>query len=106
MSVLLWTLLSFVGARGGFRSAPIGIGTVISTRRTGTPRLEITLDVETPGGRRFVGVARHVVDPADLSAVEPGATLPVRYRPGTGRVVLATDAAPTELQAARDLVRS
>jgi len=100
-------LLPFAGSglRQGraLRGAPIAIGTVASVRRTGLtvndrPQLEITLDVDTPDGQSFRGVARHLVDLTELGAVEPGATLPVRYRPGDGTVALVTDASPAELQ--------
>lgn len=110
-------LIPFVGngiRRGNaFRGAPIGIGTVLSARRTGLtvndrPQLEITLDVTTPDGTSFVGVARQLVDLTELGAVGQGATLPVRYRPGSadGKVVLATDASPAELQSVYNLVQA
>jgi hypothetical protein len=106
-------LLPFAG--GGFgrsrslRGAPVGIGTVVSARRTGLtindrPQLDIALDVATPDGHLFRGVARHLVDLTDLSAVVPGATLPVRYRPDGG-VALAVDASPAELRSVYNLVQ-
>lgn len=89
-----------------FRGAPIGIGTVVSTSRTGLSindqhQLDIMLDVDTPDGK-FCGVARQIIDLAELAAVRPGAILPVRYRPGRtdGKVTLATDASQAEIQAA------
>jgi hypothetical protein len=106
-------LLPFTGrSRRAFRGAPIGIGTVISVRPTGLtvnnrPELELTLDVHTPDGHGFRGVARYLVDMTELGVVGPGATVPVRYRPdrADGRVVLATDASPAELQRAYNLVQ-
>ncbi|MFI7678285.1 hypothetical protein [Actinophytocola sp. NPDC049390] len=95
-----------------FRDAPIGIGTVVSARRTGLtvndrPQLEILFDVDTPDGQTFRGVARQLVDVTELAMVEPGATMAVRYRPG-GRddtVVVATDASQAEVQSAFNLVQ-
>ncbi|MBN6033651.1 hypothetical protein [Amycolatopsis sp. 195334CR] len=101
------------GAFGGvpreFRDAPIGIGTVTGVARTGLsvndhPELEIQLRVDTPDGRSFPASARQIVDLTDLAAVQPNATLPVRYLPD-GRVALATDAALPELQAALNRVQ-
>lgn len=93
-----------------YRGAPIGMGTVVSVARTGLsvndqPQLLITMDVDTPDGRKFRGEAKHLVDLTDLAAVQPGATLPVRYLPGESRVVLATDAAQAELQHVLDQTR-
>jgi hypothetical protein len=92
-----------------FRGAPIGMGTVVGVTRTGLsvndqPQLDIRLDVDTADGRTFPGTARQVVDLTDLATVVPGAVLPVRYL-ADGRVVLATDAAPHEMQAALDRVQ-
>lgn len=87
-----------------FADAPLAIGTVVSLARTGLtindqPQLDITLDVSTVDGRVFRGVARQLVDLTDIAALVPGTVLPVRYLPGEGRVVLATDAAPALIQA-------
>lgn len=87
-----------------FAGAPLAIGTVVSLARTGLsinnqPQLDITLDVTTVDGQVFRGVARQVVDLTDIAALAPGTVLPVRYLPGEGRVVLATDAAPAQMQA-------
>ncbi|KOX31024.1 hypothetical protein ADK67_09035 [Saccharothrix sp. NRRL B-16348] len=92
-----------------FRGAPIGMGTVVGVARTGLsvndqPQLDIRLQVDTADGRTFPATARQVVDLTDLSVVQPGAILPVRYLPD-GRAVLATDAPPHELQAALDRVQ-
>jgi hypothetical protein len=100
------------GRKRRFRGAPIGIGTVVSARRTGLtvndqPQLEIVFDVATTDGQTFRGVARRLVDITELAAVAPGATLPVRYRPGSGddTVVVATDASRAELQTVYNLVQ-
>jgi hypothetical protein len=92
-----------------FRGAPIGMGTVVGVARTGLsvndqPQLDIRLRVDTADGRTFPATARQIVDLTDLSVVQPGAILPVRYLPD-GRAVLATDAPPHELQAALDRVQ-
>lgn len=94
-----------------FRGAPIGIGTVVSTTRTGLSideqhQLDIVLNVDTPDGA-FRGVARLIIDLAELAAVRPGAMLPVRYRPGRtdGKVALATDSSWAEIQAVLDRIQ-
>lgn len=97
------------GVPKAFRGAPIGMGTVVGVARTGLtvndqPQLDIRLQVDTADGRTFPAVARQIVDITELSAVQPGAILPVRYLPD-GRAVLATDAPPHELQAALDRVQ-
>ncbi|MBP2476669.1 hypothetical protein JOF53_005541 [Crossiella equi] len=93
-----------------YRGAPIGMGTVVSVGRTGLsvndqPQLLITLDVDTQDGRRIRAEAKQIVDLTDLAAVQPGSVLPVRYLPGNGRVVLATDAPQAELQAVLDRIQ-
>jgi len=93
----------------GYQGAPIGMGTVVSLSRTGLsvndqPQLLITLDVDTQDGRTFRAEAKQLVDLTEMSAVQPGALLPVRYRPGDNRVVLATDANPAELQQVLDQI--
>ncbi|GAB2977781.1 hypothetical protein [Saccharothrix stipae] len=97
------------GVPKAFRGAPIGMGTVVGVARTGLsvndqPQLDIRLQVDTADGRTFPATARQVVDITELSVVQPGAVLPVRYLPD-GRAVLATDAPPHELQAALDRVQ-
>jgi hypothetical protein len=94
----------------GYRGAPIGMGTVVSSARTGLsvndqPQLLITLDVDTQDGHTFRAEAKHLVDLTQLDMVQPGRMLPVRHLPGDGRVVLATDAAPDELQRVLDQIR-
>lgn len=91
----------------GYRDAPIGMATVVSLTRTGLsvndrPQLLITLDVDTQDGRTFRAEAKQLVDLTEMAMVQPGRMLPVRYLPGDSRVVLATDAAPDELQQALD----
>jgi hypothetical protein len=86
------------------------MGTVVSLARTGLsvndqPQLLITMDVDTPDGRRFRGEAKQLIDLTDMAAVQPGAVLPVRYLPGDSRVVLAVDAPQAELQHALDQTR-
>ncbi|TDC79721.1 hypothetical protein [Streptomyces hainanensis] len=95
-----------------FRGAPLAIGTVVSTARTGLsvndqPQLDIVLDVDTTEGRSFRAVLRRVVDLTELSTLRAGLQLPVRYRPGggDGRVVLASDADPREVQRTLSRVR-
>ncbi|WP_062213944.1 hypothetical protein [Streptomyces sp. NBRC 109706] len=95
-----------------FRDAPIGMGTVVSLERTGLtvndrPQMDILLNVDTLDGQSFRGVARHLLDHAELSFVGPGTVVPVRYLPGStdGKVALATDAPVEESQAAINRVR-
>ncbi|UED87351.1 hypothetical protein [Streptomyces profundus] len=95
-----------------FRDAPIGMGTVVSMERTGLtvndqPQMDILLDVDTLDGQSFRGVARQLVDLTELALVVPGTVVPVRYLPGStdGKVALATDAPPDEMQAAINRVR-
>ncbi|GAB2904556.1 hypothetical protein GCM10022245_45120 [Streptomyces mayteni] len=95
-----------------FHGAPLAIGTVASTARTGLsvndqPQLDILLDVDTTEGQSFRAVLRRVVDLTELATLRPGLQLPVRYRPGggDGRVVLASDADPREVQRTLNRVR-
>ncbi|RMI27589.1 hypothetical protein [Streptomyces triticirhizae] len=95
-----------------FRDAPIGIGTVVGMERTGltvndAPQMDILLDVDTLDGQSFRGVARQLVDLSELALIRPGTVLPVRYRPGStdGRVAIAADAPPEEMQEAMNRVR-
>jgi hypothetical protein len=100
-----------LGAKG-FEGAPIAMGTIVSATRTGLsindqPQLEILFDVDTMDGQSFRGVAKAIIDITELSAVVPGAVLPVRYRPGStdGKIAIAADAPQEELQAVLDRVR-
>ncbi|SOD63366.1 hypothetical protein SAMN06297387_11098 [Streptomyces zhaozhouensis] len=95
-----------------FRDAPVGIGTVVSMERTGltvndAPQMDILMDVSTLDGQSFRGVARQLVDLSELTLIRPGTMLPVRYLPGSsdGRVVIASDAPPEEMQDAMNRVR-
>lgn len=109
----LFTMLMLVSAavavRGtnsrAMRDAPIGIGTVTGTRRTGLavndrPQLLISLTVRTADGGCFDSVAKKFVDLTELSAVAPGVVLPVRYRPGhTSRVEIDRSGDTAAIQA-------
>ncbi|MDT0266535.1 hypothetical protein RM844_09525 [Streptomyces sp. DSM 44915] len=95
-----------------FRDAPIGVGTVVDLERTGltvndAPQMDILMDVDTLDGQSFRGVARQLVPLHELSMFQPGVMLPVRYLPGSsdGKVALATDADPREMQQAMNRVR-
>nr|WP_042193568.1 hypothetical protein [Kibdelosporangium sp. MJ126-NF4]CEL20778.1 hypothetical protein [Kibdelosporangium sp. MJ126-NF4]CTQ98418.1 hypothetical protein [Kibdelosporangium sp. MJ126-NF4] len=93
-----------------YRGAPIGMGTVVSVARTGLsvndqPQLLITMDVDTQDGRNYRAQAKQLVDLTDMHAVRPGSLLPVRYMPGSDKVVLATDAPQQELQLVLDRIR-
>ncbi|MBP2327201.1 hypothetical protein JOF56_007586 [Kibdelosporangium banguiense] len=108
------TLLENSGSGGkvpaNYRGAPIGMATVVSLARTGLtvndqPQLLITLNVDTQDGRTFHAEAKQLVDLTQMAMVQPGRMLPVRYLPGDSRVVLATDAAPDELQQVLDQIR-
>lgn len=81
-----------LGGAKAMADAPIAVGTVTDWRRTGltvndNPQIAVTLDVETPEGHRFTGVAKELLDPAEVGLLEPGALLPVRYRPDRPGVV-------------------
>lgn len=93
-----------------FAGAAIGMGTVVETQRTGLsindqPQLEIAFDVETTTGHSFRGFAKQIVDLTELSVVQPGAILPVRYLPDSTKVTLATDASQAELQSVLNRVQ-
>ncbi|MFD6099774.1 hypothetical protein ACFVWN_21695 [Nocardiopsis flavescens] len=84
--------LKGLGGARAMAAAPLAVGTVTDWRRTGltvndAPQIAITLDVETPEGYRFRGVAKELLDPAEVGLLEPGAVLPVRYRPDRPGVV-------------------
>lgn len=88
--------------RREFRDAPLGVGTLISARATGTaindqPEIELTLDVETPDGQSIRGTARTIVNQGELAQLSPGSTIPVRYL-DDGRFAVAPDAPTEELE--------
>jgi len=107
---------SVLGGLGGglgakeMAGAPVAIGTVTGVVRTGVsvndqPQLAISMDVETPEGRRFTAVAKQVVDITQLADLVPGTVLPVRYlhdRPGV--VALDRGDDPALVQAAYNAV--
>lgn len=93
-------------SRAEFRGGVLGIGTLVEMRRTGLtvndqPQMDIVFDVETAGMPAFRGTARQIVDLTELALLTPGTALPVRFLPGRadGRVGIATDADPAEVQA-------
>ncbi|MBZ2196519.1 hypothetical protein [Occultella gossypii] len=70
----------------------IAVGRVVSLNRTAlsvndVPQQRLVLDVETPDGGRFRSQATQLIPEHELGAFEPGALLPVRYRPGRTRSV-------------------
>lgn len=88
--------------RREFRDAPLGVGSLVSARATGTsindqPEVELTFDVETPDGRIIRGTARTIINQAELAQLSPGTTIPVRYR-DDGRFAVAPDAPAEELE--------
>lgn len=94
-------------------NAPLAIGTVVSSRRTGliinnVPQMAVVLDVEPPDGPSFRAEATQLVDVADLAALRPGTTLPVRHLTspnGTHQVGIASDAPQADVQRVLGLVQ-
>jgi len=67
-----------------------GVGTLVSTRRTGTsvndiPEVELELDILTSDGSTLRGKTRTFVDVTEHAALVPGTMIPVEYLEG-GRV--------------------
>lgn len=88
--------------RPEFQSAPLAIGTLVSSRATGSsvndqPQVELVLDVETATGDTFRGTARTIVNQAELAQLSPGRTFAVRHLE-SGRLAVDPDASAEELQ--------
>ncbi|RJO76855.1 hypothetical protein D5S18_11585 [Nocardia panacis] len=71
---------------GEFRQAPVGLGTIRSFRQTGLtvndqPQVRIELSVEGADGETFDAHAKMIVPLTEISLLQPGVVLPVRYRP-------------------------
>ncbi|KAA0096123.1 hypothetical protein CIW49_21650 [Mycolicibacterium sp. P1-18] len=70
------------------RPTEVGIGTVRTVDE------QVTLDVECPSGRHFVGSLRRHADDQDLGALRPGVLLLVTFDPAAPeRLSLADDMA-------------
>ncbi len=80
-----------------FLGAPIAFGTVVSLHNThhgvnGTNYYDVSLDVQDPHGARFPAVTRELMWAGRNGTMQPGAVLPVRYRPDMpGAVELVED---------------
>ena len=88
--------------RREFRDAPLGVGSLVSARATGTsindqPEVELTLDVETPDGRIIRGTARTIINQVELAQLSAATTVPVRYL-DDGRFAVAPNAPAEELE--------
>lgn len=88
------------------RAGELAIGTVVDWREVsndGKPRVVLMLDVETPDGIAFRGVADESLTVTELTRLAPGDQLAVRYRPANmdHYVALARDADPA---AVRELI--
>lgn len=81
-------LEAFTGRNSGaFRQGEVGIGTIISFRQTGVrvndqPQVTIEFRVEGADGKVFDSQAKMIVPLTELSLLQPGVVLPVRYLPG------------------------
>ena len=68
---------------------PLVIGVVESVKNTGwyssrvggVPEVEVVVRFQTPDGRWLTGSGRKFPGPTDLSRLQPGMTVPVRYNP-------------------------
>lgn len=69
-----------------FRTAPVGLGTVVSVAQTGTyineqPQVRVEFEVEAADGKTFTSHAKMIVPLTELALLQPGVVLPVRYLP-------------------------
>lgn len=85
------------------RVGSLAIGTLVDWREVssdGTPRVVLMLDVTTPDGLSFRGIADESLTITALTRLEPGQRFPVRYRPAhlDHYVALARDAQLADVQ--------
>ena len=91
------------------KNGPLVFGAVVSAGQTGLfineqPQLEISLQFSTLDGQEIVASTREVVALTDLSEVQPGVVLPLRYDPAKPqKIVLDFDVDQESLQAALDM---
>jgi hypothetical protein len=97
----------FGGGSKALRNGPLAVGTIVDVQQTGMyineqPQMRITMDVTTPDGQTFRGVAKQIVLLNEMSMVVPGVTLPVHYNPAKmdGTVRIANQADPAAVQEA------
>lgn len=89
------------------RTGVLALGVLVDWREVssdGSPRVVLVLDVETPDGTAFRGIADEDLTITELTRLAPGQTLPVRYRPAVmdHYVALARDADPAQVQGLYD----
>ncbi|MBU2693875.1 hypothetical protein ABFU82_18090 [Nocardioides sp. WV_118_6] len=89
------------------RTGALALGVLVDWREVssdGSPRVVLVLDVETPDGTAFRGIADEDLTITELTRLAPGQTLPVRYRPAVmdHYVALARDADPAQVQGLYD----
>ena len=89
------------------RSGALALGVLVDWREVssdGSPRVVLMLDVETPDGISFRGVADEDLTITALTRLAPGQTMPVRYRPAVmdHYVALARDVTPAAAQQLAD----
>ncbi len=84
-------ILTFGGTMSGFGrrkkvrgETQIGVGRIVEISRTGltindVPQYDLYVRVSPRSGEEFVGQLRMLVDAADLSALQVGQSIPVRY---------------------------
>lgn len=79
------TLISlFTGNSSRVKNGKPALGTVTDTRQTGTylnnqPQVEITFTYKDTEGKEYQGATTTFIAQTQLAAIQPGATLPIRY---------------------------
>ena len=89
------------------RAGRLALGTLVDWREVssdGSPRVVLMFDVETADGIAFRGIADEDLTITELTRLEPGQTLPVRYRPTVmdHYVALARNVDPAQVQELAD----
>jgi hypothetical protein len=92
------------------RTGALALGVLVDWREvsSGSPRVVLTFDVETAEGISFRGIADEDLTITELTRLDPGQTVPVRYRPAVmdHYVALARDADPAHVQQLSDEIAS
>jgi hypothetical protein len=91
------------------RSGELAIGTLVDWREVsneGSPRVVLMLDVDTPEGVSFRGIADETLTITELTRLRPGQRIPLRYRPAVmdHYVALARDLTPEQMQDLADRI--